>query len=792
MILIRWTIFVWISLGLTIASEVHAATTSGSRINGVVVDSAGAAIPGATIRLRNTSAVDVRSAATDGAGAFGLTELSPASYALTVVAPGFETHEIEVVVGDTDPLLVRIELNVAILSSTVTVTAGRGTVADVAESPRVATVRDRTYMLERPLTTLGSALEASPGILIQQTTYGQASPILRGLTGYHVLNLIDGIRFNNSIFRSGPNQYLSFIEPGQVRRIEAVLGPAGSLYGSDSLGGTINTLTASAPFGVGAGLEKHGELYLSGGSADLSGVGSAEFSLSNRRFALILGSSGRRINDLRSGGGEDSRNVFRRFFDLESDQIQDLTGDRLQDTGFSQYGFHSKLSVEPSTDQRLTVSYQAGSLDNVRQYRNLFGGRGRLQSAFDPQRLQFVYARYERMSLGILDSLSATFSVNSQRDGNTRQNERVTDRIVSERNDVDVFGYSGQARTHSNGNHVLVFGGEIYNEHIRASRFDTDPTNGRVRQRRALYPNGSRYTTYGLFVEDTAFLLDGKIRVMLGGRFTNVRAKTFADRDSFGVIDSSQSFSDVSFNSALTWNVSEPWRLHVLVGRGFRAPNLNDLGAVGLNSLGFEIPASASIPFGALIGSSAGEDAASTGKKVERLSPERLYSFETGLTYDGDRVYGRIQAFDSEIYNPIVRRTLLFPEAHIPSSLGGVNLIPNDPTDEQRAAGVVPLGADIDPLALKAFVNDGRVRYYGFESQIRFRPTPGWTLESNYSFLVGRDLNPNRNVRRLVPQNGSFTLRYTPGSKPFWLEFASRFSGEALQGRTYFRGRTDL
>ena len=169
-------------------------------------------------------------------GAFSLADLSPASYALTVVASGFETDEIEVVVGDTETLLVRIELNVSSLNSTVTVTAGRGTVADVAESPQVATVRDRTYMLERRLTTLGNALEASPGILVQQTTYGQASPILRGLTGYHVLNLIDGIRLNNSIFRSGPNQYLSFIEPGQVRRIEAVLEPAGSQYGSDLTG----------------------------------------------------------------------------------------------------------------------------------------------------------------------------------------------------------------------------------------------------------------------------------------------------------------------------------------------------------------------------------------------------------------------------------------------------------------------------------------------------------------------------------------------------------------------------
>ena len=100
----------------------------------------------------------------------------------------------------------------------ITVTATLGRAEAAAESAPVALIREEDELRERPLLTIGNALESAPGILVQQTSTSQVSPFLRGLTGYQVLNLIDGIRFNNSTFRSGPNQYLAFVEPGQADR----------------------------------------------------------------------------------------------------------------------------------------------------------------------------------------------------------------------------------------------------------------------------------------------------------------------------------------------------------------------------------------------------------------------------------------------------------------------------------------------------------------------------------------------------------------------------------------------
>jgi hemoglobin/transferrin/lactoferrin receptor protein len=133
----------------------------------------------------------------------------------------------------------------------ITVTATLGRAEAVAGSAPIALIREEDELRDRPLLTIGNALERAPGILVQQTSTSQVSPFLRGLTGYQVLNLIDGIRFNNSTFRSGPNQYLAFVEPGQARQVEAVLGPAGSLYGSDAMGGSIQVLTVDPRFATG-------------------------------------------------------------------------------------------------------------------------------------------------------------------------------------------------------------------------------------------------------------------------------------------------------------------------------------------------------------------------------------------------------------------------------------------------------------------------------------------------------------------------------------------------------------
>ena len=109
-------------------------------------------------------------------------------------------------------------------------------------------VVDDTDIENRSLRTLPEALRYQSGVLVQKTTHGHGSPYIRGFTGRQNLLLVDGVRVNNSTFRSGPIQYWNTLDADAVSRMELVKGPGSVLYGSDSLGGTLNILSKSTGY----------------------------------------------------------------------------------------------------------------------------------------------------------------------------------------------------------------------------------------------------------------------------------------------------------------------------------------------------------------------------------------------------------------------------------------------------------------------------------------------------------------------------------------------------------------
>src|ERR1700755_2564374 len=83
------------SLGLALlwpALSAVAQNTNSGNIRGVVTDSAGAVIPGATVKIDDVDKGISHTYTTDGAGLYDSGSIVPDHYLITITAPGFQTY----------------------------------------------------------------------------------------------------------------------------------------------------------------------------------------------------------------------------------------------------------------------------------------------------------------------------------------------------------------------------------------------------------------------------------------------------------------------------------------------------------------------------------------------------------------------------------------------------------------------------------------------------------------------------------------------------------------------------
>ena len=91
------------------------------------------------------------------------------------------------------------------------VTASK-TATTTNDSATAVSVVTRDEIKNKPNTLLPDLLRQESGVYIQQTTPGQAVPIIRGLKGSQNVHLVDGMRLNTAFFRNAPNQYLALVD----------------------------------------------------------------------------------------------------------------------------------------------------------------------------------------------------------------------------------------------------------------------------------------------------------------------------------------------------------------------------------------------------------------------------------------------------------------------------------------------------------------------------------------------------------------------------------------------------
>ncbi len=142
------------------------------QLSGIVVDTSGAAIAGATVQVRGANGTVQKTIQADTNGSFILSGLAPGFYRVVVSNPGFETKEISATIGTTGaPATLRISLAVGSVSTSINVQGREDDLIGIAESGTQGTV-GATEIQDRPILRSGEVLETVPGLIITQHAGG--------------------------------------------------------------------------------------------------------------------------------------------------------------------------------------------------------------------------------------------------------------------------------------------------------------------------------------------------------------------------------------------------------------------------------------------------------------------------------------------------------------------------------------------------------------------------------------------------------------------------------------------
>lgn len=128
------------------------------------------------------------------------------------------------------------------------VTTGSRVATKASESPSSVWVVDRTMIENTAATTIADLLRRVPGLIPLELAVGDTYIASRGLgaeTGARMLFLIDGRSVLGEAYGITDVNGLP-IDIEDIERIEVVLGPASTLYGTNAFSGVINFITREA------------------------------------------------------------------------------------------------------------------------------------------------------------------------------------------------------------------------------------------------------------------------------------------------------------------------------------------------------------------------------------------------------------------------------------------------------------------------------------------------------------------------------------------------------------------
>ncbi len=589
--------------------------------------------------------------------------------------------------------------------------------------------------------TSADLLAGSGEIFVQKSQLGGGSPLLRGFAANSVLLVVDGVRLNNAIYRSGNLQNIINIDPNALESTEVLFGPGSVIYGSDALGGVMDFHTIQPKLSSSKKRYIRGSAFTRYSSAANEKTGHFHFEFGKKNISLFSSVTYTDFDDLKTGSNRTdefpdfgTRPFFIRRINGE-DQLVANENENLQvDSGYTLYNFINKVRLRPTKNLDLEYAFYLSNTSDIPRYDRLIQTNtdGSLRNAewyYGPQRWEMhrlSLNSYGQSSLYDQLKVTAAFqdyteSRNDRRFGNTS--------LRNQTEQVDIFSINFDFDKKI-GKGSLFYGAEwVFNKvNSTATRTDietniTTPTSTRYPDLGSSYQSVSAYGSYKYKFSEKWILNSGL-------RFSSVSldAET-SDPDAFFLENNTIDLRNGAVNGTLgiVWKQNETSTFSGLISSGFRSPNIDDVGKV------FELDGDEIVVPNA------------------NLKPE--FSYNAELSFQ-KRLYEKLTidfvAYHSWLVNAITR---------------GQFEINGSPT------------LDINGETFQVFAqrNFSNARIYGFSSKITYQLNQYLAFKSNVTVTRGKETETNSPLRHVPPTFGRFSAVYRKDRLK--LEGYTEFSG---------------
>lgn len=583
--------------------------------------------------------------------------------------------------------------------------------------------------------TTADLLGQSGEVFVQKSQQGGGSPMIRGFAANRVLLVIDGVRMNNAIYRSGNLHNVLSIDPFSLAQTEVIFGPGSVTFGSDALGGVMDFHTLKPQYSNEKSPSVTGSAALRYASANREQTAHIDINLANSRWSWLTSLSYSDFDDLTMGKHGRSEYLRRSFVVRQEgeDVIVPNPNPRKQvGSGYRQVNLLQKLSFKPSESWELGYDFHFSRSSDIPRYDRLIEQNNELPRKsewyYGPQIWQMhrLHAKLSA-SYGLFDELQFNLAYqNFQESRNDRDFQQVERRTRSEA--VDIASFSIDAKKSVGQELTVYYGTEFLGNWVRSEGVSTSLTNGEMQAISSRYPDGSTWNAFAAYINGLV-KLHPSWTLSAGLRYNKI--SLFAPFDSsfisfpFGSVESD--LHAVNGSIGAIFHPSKEWQLNANIASGFRAPNIDDIGKVFDSE-----PGNVIIP-------------------NPYLLPEYAYTADIGLVYQwGKASEISLSAFYTWLENAIVRRDFQF-------------------------AGQDSILFDGALSKVQADVNADQAQIFGAQMRVQAEIQPWLKLRSTFSWMKGEDAE-GLPLRHVSPTFGTTHLIFH--QKAFSLDLYGIYNGE--------------